>query len=64
MSSKMTTADDCPICLAPLRGTCKSLECGHIYHESCLQSAVTMGHGQCAVCRKTIGDVRMASARA
>ena len=62
--NKMATADDCPICLAPLRGACKSLECGHIYHESCLASAVTMGHEQCAVCRKTIGEVRMASTRA
>ena len=54
------------ICLAPLRGSVQSLQCGHIYHARCLKDAAEVGAAlrHCALCRQSNGTIRDASARA
>ena len=44
---------ECSICLNPVRHTRKSkqLECGHLYHGTCIDEWVSAGGNTCPMCR-------------
>ena len=44
----------CPICLSDVGPDSHTLPCGHLFHTSCLLSAVLKGHCRCPLCRSTI----------
>lgn len=50
---------ECSICLSPVRYTraSKQLECGHLYHGSCIDGWVTAGGDTCPLCRNTMSPV-------
>ena len=47
---------ECSICLSPVRHTraSKQLECGHLYHGSCINEWITAGGDTCPMCRSTM----------
>ena len=44
---------ECSICLNPVRHTRKSkqLECGHLYHGTCIDEWISAGGNTCPMCR-------------
>ena len=50
---------ECPICLNPVRYTraSKKLECGHLYHGSCIDQWISAGGDTCPMCRNQMRDV-------
>ncbi|KAF7851889.1 hypothetical protein BT93_L2030 [Corymbia citriodora subsp. variegata] len=40
----------CPICMEAFRGDNKQASCGHIYHEPCITTWLSLG-GSCPLCR-------------
>ena len=48
---------ECSICLNPVRVTrsSKQLECGHLYHSSCIEEWVSAGGDTCPMCRNSMG---------
>ena len=44
---------ECSICLNPVRYTRKSkqLECGHLYHGTCIDEWISAGGNTCPMCR-------------
>jgi hypothetical protein len=49
---------ECSICLNPVRHTRKSkqLECGHLYHGTCIDEWVSAGGNTCPMCRIQLGS--------
>ena len=45
---------NCFICIENLEGSVYKLECGHIYHQKCLEDAISHQHTRCPVCHKDI----------
>jgi hypothetical protein len=43
---------ECPICLAVDSKTKTKLECGHSFHEECINGWRSTGHTTCPVCRR------------
>ena len=50
---------ECPICLNPVRYTraSKKLECGHLFHGSCIDQWTSAGGDTCPMCRNQMGPV-------
>jgi choline kinase len=42
----------CFICIESLEGKVYKLDCGHTYHQSCLEEAVSHQHTKCSICNK------------
>ena len=57
--SSTCMCDECSICLNPVRHTrsSKQLECGHLYHRSCVDQWISAGGDTCPVCRNQMRDV-------
>jgi len=47
---------DCSICLNPVRYTRKSkqLDCGHLYHGTCIDHWLSSGGNTCPMCRSEV----------
>jgi hypothetical protein len=47
---------ECSICLNPVRYTRKSkqLECGHLYHGTCIEHWLSTGGNTCPMCRSEV----------
>lgn len=44
----------CFICLEQLTGKVYELGCGHIFHQGCLDRAISHQHYQCSICKSAI----------
>lgn len=42
---------ECPVCLEVGKGSFKKLQCGHDFHESCIETWKSRGNRTCPVCR-------------
>jgi len=59
MPSEQSSSDkECPICFASTEGTnTRTLSCGHIYHQACIDRWLRLGNTACPMCRKPVREL-------